>query len=195
MNLPFNLSFGFRWKKSIQGDEIRNTIKNKDNTQVLSSAPFISVGKDIKAGGDIVIGNTVHHYGVQPKVDKQLAQELVVFLENKRVLYVQHAWEVPAECVDSVMDMRRYITDKIHDTGEGELKTNLTDIRRACIKFLSICTNDGDRHRDMRHLPRNEFECNLSDFRQSVSNVILPLIIKHQLTVEPDLLQGLKEEK
>ena len=195
MNFPFNLSFGFKWKKSIQGNENHAATKNKGNVNISSNAPFIHAGKGIKAGGDIIIGSTTHYHSVQQKTERQLAQELVVFLENKRVLYAQHAWEVPTECIDSVMDMRRYLTDKINDTEDATLDSDLKKIRRACINFLSACTNHKNGHRDMRYIPRDEFEHNLSSFRQSVSGIILPLVVKYRLSVEPDLLDGLEEQK
>lgn len=71
------------------------------------------------------------------KVEVTVAREVVTFLEDRRVLYAPHEVEIPEHCVDSVLEVRRFLTTKITEAGEkSDLGASLRAMRAACRKFL-----------------------------------------------------------
>jgi len=67
---------------------------------------------------------------------KQIAREVIIFLEDRRVLYEPYHMEIEDYCVQSVIEMRRFLTDKISASTSDELEKNLRAMRGACKKFL-----------------------------------------------------------
>ena len=47
------------------------------------------------------------------QTDKDQAKEIINFLEDRRVLYNPSDMEMPDHCVQSVLEIRRFLTDKI----------------------------------------------------------------------------------
>ena len=73
------------------------------------------------------------------------ARRVVTFLEDRRVLYAPDELEVPAHCVHSVMDIRRFLTAELGKLDNGsEFAANLRAMRAACRKFLDRVGADGD---------------------------------------------------
>jgi transposase-like protein len=58
-----------------------------------------------------------------PVSDVAVAREVIIFMEDKRVLYSPSDVEVPDHCVQSVIDMRRFLTEIL---GRGGLNDELT---------------------------------------------------------------------
>jgi hypothetical protein len=73
------------------------------------------------------------------------ARRVISFLEDRRVLYAPDELEVPAHCVHSVLDIRRFLTGELGklDSG-GDLTASLRAMRAACRKFLDRVGADGD---------------------------------------------------
>lgn len=69
---------------------------------------------------------------------RDIAQRTVSFLEDRRVLYNPSEMEVPAHCVSSVLEIRRFLTDQIPNTTEKDLQDSLKALRFACRKFLDL---------------------------------------------------------
>jgi len=66
-----------------------------------------------------------------------VARRVVAFLEDRRVLYNPGEMEVPAHCITSVLQIRRFLTAEIGRLGgKSELRTSLRAMRAACRKFL-----------------------------------------------------------
>lgn len=82
-------------------------------------------------------------FGVQwtpPVLDVTVARRVIGFLEDRRVLYNPFAWEEPGHCVDSVLDIRRFLTSEIGDLPpDSDLVPRLKALRSACRKFLTPC--------------------------------------------------------
>jgi hypothetical protein len=79
-------------------------------------------------------------FGVQrtpPEAEVGLAQDVLTFLEDRRVLYAPSFLEVPLHVSDSVHEMRRFLTAAIrgHDV-TPELEASLRALRAACSRFL-----------------------------------------------------------
>lgn len=88
-------------------------------------------------------------FGVQwnpVEVEITKARRIVAFLEDRRVLYVPSEMEVPRHCVESVLEIRRFLTNEIGAIdSNSELANNLRGMRAACRKFLTTVQQDGSR--------------------------------------------------
>jgi hypothetical protein len=87
-------------------------------------------------------------FGVQwtpPVPDVTVARKVVVFLEDRRVLYNEFEVEMGDRCVESVIEIRRFLTDTL---GAGDIKDELADslraMRAACRKFMDRMGATGD---------------------------------------------------
>jgi len=76
-----------------------------------------------------------------PKLEKQIAEKVIVYLEDKRVLYNPYELEVPKHCIESVNQIRVFLTEQLYDVERGsELSNILRAMRDACRKLLDMLT-------------------------------------------------------
>jgi hypothetical protein len=104
-------------------------------------------------------GFTLGPFGAQwtPKPsDVEIARRTIRFLEDRRILYNECAHEEATHCVESVLEIRRVLTDEIKCLGDSsDLLGPLRVMRAACRKFLDRMQYDfGAREK----LPRCAFE-------------------------------------
>lgn len=59
-----------------------------------------------------------------PTVDVTVARKVVAFVETRRVLVSTYTNEVPEECVQSVLDIRNFLSDVI---GSGGIAAELRE--------------------------------------------------------------------
>lgn len=72
------------------------------------------------------------------------ARRVISFLEDRRVLYAPDELEVPSHCVQSVMDIRRFLSGELGKLeGSSEFAGSLRAMRAACRKFLERVGIDG----------------------------------------------------
>jgi len=78
--------------------------------------------------------------------ERDIAKEVITYLEDRRVLYVPSEMEVPQHCIKSVLKIREFLTSKISKLEQdSELSNSLRAMRAACRKFLNtINSKDGD---------------------------------------------------
>jgi len=85
-------------------------------------------------------GFTLGPFGAQwtPKPsDVEIARRTIRFLEDRRILYNECAHEEATHCVESVLEIRRVLTDEIKCLGDSsDLLGPLRVMRAACRKFL-----------------------------------------------------------
>jgi hypothetical protein len=95
-----------------------------------------------------ITGLSVPEFDVQwsPKEPEVAAARRVIgYLEDRRVLYNPSEMESPDHCVQSVLQIRSYLTQEIGSHGEGDLGATLKAMRAACRKFLnSVDRGDGE---------------------------------------------------
>ena len=91
-----------------------------------------------------------------PTVDVSVARKVVAFVETRRVLFSTYTNEVPVECIQSVLQIREFLSEVI---GAGGPASNLVDslrlMRRYCLRFLQRVGATEDRHDEdagTRHL-------------------------------------------
>lgn len=74
-----------------------------------------------------------------PEPHVQVARRVVVFLEDRRVLYVPSEMEVPYHCVQSVLEIRQFLTTELQLLDrDSEIAESLRALRAACRKFMDI---------------------------------------------------------
>jgi hypothetical protein len=73
-----------------------------------------------------------------------VAKRVIAFLEDRRVLFVPSEMETPHHCVESVLQIRQFLTSEIGALDNtSQLSQNLRAMRSACRKFLEA-TSDKD---------------------------------------------------
>lgn len=82
-----------------------------------------------------------------PEPERKVARRVVTFLEDRRVLYSPSEVEVPAHCVESVLQIRHYLTHELQALDRAtSLAATLRALRAACRKFLDTVGPMGHRH-------------------------------------------------
>jgi hypothetical protein len=78
---------------------------------------------------------------VEAEVTK--ARRVISFLEDRRVLFDPIEVERPEYCIQSVLEIRRFLTEELGNLSfDDELAKNLRGMRAACRKFLNTVQND-----------------------------------------------------
>lgn len=79
------------------------------------------------------------------RLDRDVAREVITFLEDRRALYNPFEVEVADHVVMSIVDIRRFLTDVISQ-GEivDELEHSLRFLRAACREFLDSIGIQGE---------------------------------------------------
>src|SRR2546430_17533864 len=70
--------------------------------------------------------------------EKVKAKRLITFLEDRRGLYRPWDVEMPKHCVDSIIEIRHFLTTEISSTKDGDYAEALRDMRAAGRRFLDL---------------------------------------------------------
>lgn len=122
--------------------------------------------------------------------DNDHAKDTLVFLEDRRVLYNPSEMEDPRHCVQSVVDIRKKITDKIAFVQDKELENTLRAMRSACRKFLDTVGVDENIIRyghHQGHWASWVFNGALGELRGVFGIHIARIAVMYGLEVENDL--------
>lgn len=120
------------------------------------------------------------------------ARRVITVLEDRRVLFVPSEVEVPRHCVDSVLQIRQFLTSEIAKVSENsELGLSLRAMRAACRKFLATTQSD-DRKiiqfgSDRSHYASWVFIGALGELRGVFGVHIAKIAVAHGLDVEDGL--------
>jgi len=87
-------------------------------------------------------GISIPIFGVSwnpPKAHVTVAKKVITFLEDKRVLYNPYHLEDPRHCIESINEIRQFLTVEIGELNDAEgLPQSLRAMRAACRKILDI---------------------------------------------------------
>ena len=127
-----------------------------------------------------------------PVPEVTIANRVVTFLENRRVLYNVYELEMPDHCVSSVIEIRHFLTDVLGQlTSQQELTLHLKAMRAACVKFLNVVQES-----QSRLIIRNSFDTGprswtffsaLGDLRTIIGLYLGALAVIYGLDVDNDL--------
>lgn len=118
------------------------------------------------------------------KADVVIAKSVILFLEDRRVLYVPYMVEEPDRVIQSVLTIREFLTQTLVQGQMGkELENNLRGMRAACRKFLD------DHPHDQRHLHYRDVELNqsLGEFRGVIGQYIAMLSVSYGIDIDKPL--------
>jgi len=124
--------------------------------------------------------------------ERDIAKEVINFLEDRRVLYNPSEMEVPCHCINSVLRIREFLTSKISTLPtDTELGKSLKAMRAACRKFLDkIGTKNGDIVRfgaHNGHWASWEFNSAVGELRGVFGIYIAKISVAYGINVEEDL--------
>jgi len=128
-----------------------------------------------------------------PEAEVLVARRVVRFLEDRRVLYNPSELEEPRHCVQSVIEIRQFLTDELGHLPTGDLAAQLGALRSACRKFLDSL--EWPEGRPMR-LPHGVlhggfdewvFVSALGELRGVAGVLVAELATKYHLDVEDGL--------
>lgn len=121
------------------------------------------------------------------------ARRVLTYLEDRRVLYAPWDVEVPAHCVESVLDIRRVLTAELGqlDDKEDDIAPHLRAMRAACRQFLATTSHlrddVGGMHSWMGGYDGWRFNDALGEMRAVFGIHIAQLSVKFGIDVEDQL--------
>jgi hypothetical protein len=134
-----------------------------------------------------------------PEADRRIAQRVISFLEDRRVLYVPSEIEIPEHCIESVIKIREMLTSELCKLDSGdELAQSIKAMRSACRKFLNKVQSE-DESRIIRfgnhpgHYASWEFNQALGEMRGVIGVIIACMAAEYGLDVEDDLAKIIPE--
>ena len=137
-------------------------------------------------------------FGVQwkpPVLDRDVARRVIVFLEDRRVLYDPYEVETPELCVKSVLEIRAFLTEVLGQGGiAAQLADSLRAMREACRTFLgSIPLGEDDEWAVDTHdvlfggVTSWRFNQALGVLRNGFGTHIAQIAVKYGIDVEDSL--------
>lgn len=126
----------------------------------------------------------------EPEIQK--AHRILTFLEDRRVLYNPSSLEVPEHCVQSVVELRQFLTNELSSVNpKSELSSSLRAMRAACRKFLDqVSERNGDIIRFGAHDGHSaswQFLPALGELRGVFGIYVAKMATSYGLNVEDDL--------
>ena len=122
--------------------------------------------------------------------DKDVARRVIAFLEDRRILFVDHHAENEMYCVRSANAAREFLTDQLAQTKAGKhLEASLKDIRAAFRHFVDIAGPDGQNFQRWHygHTPADPFSLALGELRAIVGYHVELIAYYYGLEIEDEL--------
>lgn len=118
--------------------------------------------------------------------DKEVAEQTITELENRRVLFGERHLEDEMTCVRSANEIRHYLTRQIGAARSDDLVVSLRAMRAAARKFVDAA---GPNAQNFGHSGAFEsaFGLAFGDFRTLMGVQIARIAIQYDLAVEDDL--------
>jgi hypothetical protein len=137
-----------------------------------------------------ITGVSIPIFGVSwdpPASEREIVRQTFIFLEDRRALYVDYAWEVEAEVAQSVLTMRAELTAALKQLPEeSEATGSIKAIRAACREYL-----DTTRRGRVAHSP---FVVGLERFRAMVGVHVAYLAVKYGIDIDGELSRVIPAE-
>lgn len=80
-----------------------------------------------------------------PELERSIARQIIIYLEARRVLYLDLDYESLNPCIISVTEIRNYLTSELSKVDEkSKLDEWIRAMRTACNQFLNRCRDDNN---------------------------------------------------
>ncbi len=80
-----------------------------------------------------------------PETARSVARKIIIFLEDRRVLFVPSEMELPDYCARSIIEIRGYLTSQLQNiSDDSNLNAPIRAMRAACCKFLNRMNSNTD---------------------------------------------------
>ena len=116
--------------------------------------------------------------------DKRVAERVLAYLEDRRLLFGLRIFEDQRYCIESALQVRQFLTEQIGIGVGRELGDVLRSMRAAFRKFVENGGPNGVLYH--RH-ELDPFSLALGELRSTVGHQIAMLAVNYDLEVESDL--------
>ncbi len=148
----------------------------------MPKVPFKKIAKSLTGISTPVFGVSWN----PPETEREIVRKLLVFLEDRRVLYNPYEIEMPEYVDRSIIEIRHELTEILRTLDENsEISQHIRAMRAACRKFLNQIT-PSQRHRYYRW-GDGEFFAALGELRAIFGIHIAQLCVKYGIDVEQEL--------
>lgn len=132
--------------------------------------------------------------------ERKVAQKVIRFLEDRRVLYNPSELESPRYCIESVCRIREYLTSEMQQiNSDSNLFSYIKAMRIACRKFLNRCSSKDDRFLDEARYNGNfsswVFGSALGEMRGTFGNMVAQISAAYGIDIEDDLATIIPEKE
>ena len=142
-----------------------------------------------------ITGFSIPIFGISwnpPEPEITHSERIMAFMEDRRVLYNPYAWEEPLHCIESIIQIRAFLTTELQTLNrDRELALRLTTLRASCRKFLDTLHQSGiDGHSGPLRSMSSEFAffSALGELRGVFGFQLLLLAQSYGLNVEDELV-------
>jgi hypothetical protein len=119
-----------------------------------------------------------------PESDCEIVRKLFLYLEDRRVLYYPYNMEMPYYVTESILNIRKYLTEQILGfEKESELLPNLKALRAACRKYL----DEQDKSKKKRYRMMESEMLALGELRAAFGIHVAQLAVKYGVDIEENL--------
>ena len=120
-----------------------------------------------------------------PESDRDIVRKLITFLEDRRALYNPFDIETPMFVDQSLLEVRKELTNILQKVGDNpDISPHLRAMRAACRKYLNEV---GDQNRPRFHGREFETFAALGELRTVFGIQIAQLAVKYGIDVEEEL--------
>ncbi|HET9893576.1 MAG TPA: DUF6650 family protein [Streptosporangiaceae bacterium] len=122
--------------------------------------------------------------------DKDIARRVITFLEDRRLLFVFRHGEDERYCVQSAIEIRRFLSDELAEAKTGHsLEQSLRAMRTALRAFVDAAGPDAVYFRYHHGHMTDQFSLALGELRSLVGMHLAVIADQHGIDIEPDLAQ------
>lgn len=122
-----------------------------------------------------------------PASERKIVKDVLVFLEDRRALYSEYAFEIEAQVNASVLEIRQQLTNAIQQLPDGSNAIpHLRAMRSACREYLNSTQREFPKH--------VAFLTNLGRLRALFGVNVAYLAVQYEIDIEGELASILPPE-
>lgn len=120
-----------------------------------------------------------------PETEREIVRKLLIFLEDRRALYNPYNIETPLFVNQSLIEIRKELTETLQKVGDNpDISPHLQAMRAACRKYLNEV---GDQSRPRFYSRDFEVFAALGELRAVFGIHIAQLAVKYGIGIEQEL--------